>query len=62
MTPGEELRKCFWDCNLSTIEAMNELQDQGVISDMCVWPDDVAESDVKSAINHLRSKYEKNPT
>ena len=37
--------------------AMNHLQDAGVISDECVWPADVAEADILTAIAHLEAVY-----
>lgn len=37
----------------SELEALNLLQDYGVISDNCVWARDVAEADWKSAMDVL---------
>ena len=36
-------------------EAMNALQNSGVISDNCVTPADVAEADCQKAIEHLQA-------
>lgn len=36
---------CIW--------AMNELQDQGLVSDCCVTTEDVAEADCAAAIRYL---------
>lgn len=38
---------------LDPIDAMNQLQDAGIISDNCVWPQDVATGDCVKAIQFL---------
>lgn len=35
------------------IAAMNLLQDQGVVSDNCIWPHDVADVDCDRAVKFL---------
>lgn len=52
----DDLRKAIFDCGMSEVDAMNLLQDQGVISDLCVWVADVAEADIPKAI-HLLEHY-----
>lgn len=37
-------------------EAMNELQESRLISDLCVSPEDVADEDAERAINHFMMK------
>lgn len=44
-----KVRKAAFDRNLSEIKAMNLLQDQGIISDLCVWITDIAEADCDRA-------------
>lgn len=48
-----DLRKCAADCNLSEAEAMNILQDMGVISDLPIWFKDVSETDIPKAVAFL---------
>jgi len=40
---------------MKPVEAMNALQDVGVISDLCVKPEDVAAADVEKAIEYLKT-------
>lgn len=40
-----------------TPEAMNDLQSAGVISDLCVNPEDIATVDVDRAVAWLNEKY-----
>jgi hypothetical protein len=39
---------------LNSVEAMNILQDEGIISDLCATPADVAEADIPKAIAFLK--------
>lgn len=39
---------------LEMIEAMDLLQDQGIISDNCIWPADVDPDDAARAVKLLR--------
>lgn len=52
MTP-DDLKKCIFNLNLSEVEAMNILQDNGIISDLCVWAKDIHDSDIPRAIEFL---------
>lgn len=38
------------------VEAMDYLQDRGIISDNCIWPHDVAELDARRAVEALRGR------
>ena len=49
----EDLRKAVFELNLSEFEAMNMQQDQGIISDLCVWLVDIHERDIPKAIAYL---------
>ena len=49
-----DLVRCFYDCGLSEVEGMNLLQDQGVISDNCVWAGNVATADIERAIDFIK--------
>jgi hypothetical protein len=46
--------------NVTEVEAMNALQDQGVISDNCVWFADIYEGDWPAALKFLESTFKKN--
>lgn len=59
---NSELLKVMHDCGLSEAQGMNKLQEAGVISDLCVWVADVAESDVPNAVNYLKNQHEKSKT
>lgn len=37
-------------------DAMNALQDMGIVSDNCVWAKDVAEADCLQAIEFLKAR------
>lgn len=43
--------RCFTVC-----EGMNWLQERGLVSDECVWPEDVAPSDVDRVLQMAREK------
>lgn len=43
---------------LTETEAMNALQDSGIISDNCVWLPDIADADIQNAAEWLRRNYE----
>ena len=47
------------EAGLSEAGGMNALQDAGVISDLCVWADDVHKDDVPRAIQWLKFEYAK---
>lgn len=52
MTP---LQQYIHDEKLDEVEAMNELQNvAGIISDCCVWAEDVAEVNQDDAIGYLK--------
>ena len=38
------------------VEAMDWLQDRGIISDNAIWPHDVAELDARRAVDELRKR------
>ncbi len=42
--------------NLNETQVMNALQDNGVISDQCVWASDVSETDCAAAIRFLNNQ------
>jgi len=56
---SERLRACMLKLGLTEIEAMNMLQDRGIISDLCVWIEDVANEDVDRAISFLTNETTK---
>lgn len=41
------------DLKMTEIEAMNLLQGRGIISDLCVWIDDIDDNDVERARQFL---------
>jgi hypothetical protein len=48
------LKQFIAESGLSECEAMNRLQNHGIVSDEAVWADDVAPSDHDRAIAFLR--------
>lgn len=55
------LKETITALNLTDLQAMNLLQDRGIISDLCVTVKDVAEADAKKAalwlnLNHLNAQ------
>lgn len=51
--PHKYLRGTISGVHLPEIEAMNRLQDNGIISDLCVKLDDIAPVDVVRAVEFL---------
>lgn len=52
-TIREQFRRFIEDCMYDETEAMNRLQDHGMIADECVTIDDVPEADLEAAMqNH----------
>lgn len=43
------LRETIASLNLTEFDAMNILQDAGIVSDLCVWASDVWKDDVEEA-------------
>lgn len=49
----EQILKAAYENKLSELQAMNLLQDRGIISDLCVWIADIAKEDAELAIKFL---------
>lgn len=49
-----DLEKYLLSKRISPVEAMNRLQDFGIVSDNAVWPADVADVDCERAIKFLQ--------
>ena len=50
------LEKAIDGFRLNPIEAMNKLQDAGVVSDNAVWASDVADKDCPTAVDYLMNE------
>lgn len=51
------LQLLIQDLNLSEVDVMNQLQDHGIISDLCVWAADVGGGDRLLAVDWVIEKY-----
>ena len=51
------LARFILDNHLDETKAMNFLQGEGLISDLCVWSKDVAEVDCPRAIEALKKEF-----
>lgn len=51
-----ELERWIKDSKVDPIQSMNRLQDNGIISDNCIYAEDVADVDCESAIKFLSLK------
>lgn len=54
-----DLIKAFHDSGYSEVTGLNLLQDNGIISDLCVWASDVAEVDIPKAIAFIYANTRK---
>jgi len=57
MSRPDDLLKLAHLAGLTEIEMMNALQDNGIISDLCVMSEDIATADLPAAMKWIESNY-----
>lgn len=57
MSRPDDLLKLAHFAGLTEIEMMNALQDNGIISDLCVMSEDIATADLPAAMKWIESNY-----